>query len=97
MSFPYIASVNESQTFSNISATAVAFQLAGGTYGVTVMATWGGGSVTLQTLGPDRSTLITVLTAFTANGYGYVSLPPGQYQLTIATATAVYATIARIN
>jgi len=34
------------QTFSNISATTAAFSLPAGNYGVTVTATFGGGSVT---------------------------------------------------
>jgi hypothetical protein len=80
----------------NISATPAAFSLLGGLYGVMAQATWGGGSVTLQGLSLDGSTLITVLTAFSANGYATVYLPPGQYVLTIATATAVYVAVTPI-
>lgn len=86
----------EKNVFSNISATPTAFTLRGGQYGVTVSATFGGGSVTLQRLAADASTYVTCLTAFTAAGYASVNLPSGTYKLTIATATAVYADIVAI-
>jgi hypothetical protein len=38
--------------FSNISATPASFKLNGGTYGIEVIATWGGGSVDLKRLRP---------------------------------------------
>lgn len=79
--------------FSNISATTDAFQLKGGKYSVSVIATWGGGSVKLQQLGPDSSTYMSVASAtdFTANGLATVDLPPGQYKFVVATASAIYA------
>ena len=83
-------------TFTNIAATPAAFQLGGGLYAVTAMATWGGGSATLQKLAADGSTYVTCLTAFSANGYSTVNLPKGTYQLAIATATAVYVDITNI-
>lgn len=86
----------EAVKFSNISATTAPFVLKGGQYQYTVVATWGGGSVTLEQLGPDGSTYLTAATALTANGGGTVDLPPGQYKFVIATATAVYAAIVRI-
>jgi len=88
----------ESVSFSNIGATTAAFQLRGGKYGVSAVATFGGGSVKLQMLGPDASTFLSVLAAtdFAAAGYAVIDLPPGQYRFTIATATAVYANICRI-
>jgi hypothetical protein len=89
-------SYNQTLVYSNISATTAAFTLAGGLYGVLAQATWGGGSVTLQRLSPDASTYITVLTAFSANGYATVSLPRGTYRFTVATATAIYLEIAAI-
>lgn len=93
-----MASGGDGKNFQNVSATQGPFQLYGGTYGITAMATWGsGGTVTLQMLSPDGSTWITALSAFTANGYGAISLPPGQYRLAVATATAVYMSISRIN
>lgn len=76
--------------FKNISATPASFVLRGGNYGITVHATWGGGSVTLQRLSPDGSTFVTVMTAFAADGYANQNLPNGTYQLLVATATAIY-------
>ena len=84
------------QTFSNISATTSAFSLPAGNYGVTVTATFGGGSVTLQRLAADASTYVTCLTAFTAAGYATVLLPAGTYKFAVATATGVYVDIAAI-
>ena len=79
--------------FKNISATPAAFVLRGGNYGVTIHATWGGGSVTLQRLAADGATYITVTTAFAADGFVTLNLPNGQYQLLVATATAIYCDI----
>jgi hypothetical protein len=88
----------DGKTFSNISANTAAFTLLGGKYAVAAIATFGGGSVKLQALGPDGSTYLSVAsgTDFTAAGYGTVDLPPGQYRFTIATATAVYASVYRV-
>ncbi len=83
--------------WSNISATPTAFNLQGGQYAFTVMATWSAGSATLQRLAADGSTYITCMTAFTANGYNTAYLPKGTYQLTIATASAIYADITAIS
>lgn len=93
-----MASGAEGQLFSNISATTAAFRLLGGKYAVAAVATFGGGSVKLQTLGPDGSTWLSVAAAtdLSAAGYGLVDLPAGQYRFTIATATAVYASVTRI-
>lgn len=82
--------------FANISVTPAAFDLMGGFYGVTVSATFGGGSITLQRLAADGTTYVTCLTAFTVAGYATVSLPPGTYKFAIATATAVYVDIVAI-
>lgn len=82
--------------FSNISATTAAFTLRGGLYGVTVHATWGGGSVTLQRLATNAATYVTVLTAFSADGYATVSVPQGIYKITVATATAIYVDVSSI-
>lgn len=79
--------------FNNISATPASFTLRGGNYGVTAHATWGGGSVTLQRLSPDGSTYVTVLVAFSADGYANLNLPSGTYQLLVATATGIYVDI----
>jgi hypothetical protein len=82
--------------FQNISATTAAFQLDGGRYGVDTVATFGGGSVTLQKLGADGSTWITALTAFSAAGFNAADLPAGSYRVAIATASGVYVCIRRI-
>lgn len=82
--------------FSNISATTSAFALKGGLYGIDVVATFGGGSVTLQRLAADGSTYVTALTAFTAAGYSTAYLPAGTYKVAVATASAVYVAINRI-
>lgn len=88
----------ESNIFQAASANTAAFTLMGGVYSVAVIATWNStGTVTLQQLGPDGTTWMTALTAISADGIAApVALPPGQYRLAIATATGVYATIARI-
>jgi hypothetical protein len=80
----------------NGSASSALTALLGGEYGIAVSATFGGGNVVLQMLSLDGSTLITVLPSFTTSGYGSVDLPPGQYQITVTTATAVYAALSRI-
>lgn len=82
---------------SNISTTTAAFRLDGGIYALSVVATFGGGSVDLQVLGPDGSTYVSALTAaFLANGTKVVFLPPGAYKWVIATATAVYVSANRV-
>lgn len=78
---------------ANTSTSSGAFDLEAGQYGVTVNATFGGGSVTLQKLSHDGATYVTCLAAFTAAGYATVNLPRGTYRFTVATATAVYAAI----
>ena len=84
-------------SFSSLSATPASFTLLGGRYLMTVAATWGGGSVDLQELMPDGSTLVSVLTTtFTANGAKLVDLPPGTYEVVITTATAVQGTLVRV-
>lgn len=86
----------ESFVFKNVSTTQGPFTLRGGQYAVTIHATWGGGSATLQRLAADGSTYVTVLTAFSADGYATVNLPSGTYQLAIATATALYADVTAV-
>ena len=61
------------------SATQGPFGLLGGKYGVTCSATFSGGNVALQILGPDGSTFVTA-TSFTANGFATVDLPAGNCQ-----------------
>jgi hypothetical protein len=83
-------------TFSGISADTAAFNLEAGNYGVTVIGTFGGGSVTLQRLAADASTYVTCLTAFTAAGYATVLIPSGTYKFDVVTATGVYVDITAI-
>lgn len=93
-----MATATEAVTFSNIAASTTAFALRGGKYAVMALATFGGGSVKLQALGPDGSSYLSLATIsdFTAAGGATFDLPPGQYRFTIATATAVYASVCRI-
>jgi hypothetical protein len=88
----------DSQEFSNISATTAAFRLRGGYYLIAASATFGGGTVKFQLLGPDQSTWLDFPTAisFTGNGTSTTYAAPGQYRFTIATATAVYCSAAGI-
>lgn len=88
----------DGNTASNVSATTSAFFLEGGLYGADVVATFGGGSVKLQKLQADGSSYVSVAsgTDFTAAGYSTVYLTRGLYRWTIATASAVYARVARI-
>ena len=88
---------NDQAQFSNVSATPAVFVLVGGQYGITCSATFGGGSATLQVLSLDGSTWISVLPAFTSSGFANIDLPPGQYRVLIATATAVYFTVSKIR
>jgi hypothetical protein len=83
---------------NNISATTAAFPLAGGRYAVDALATWNAGSVKLQKIAGDGSTLVSVSSAtdFTANGFATVDLPSGKYKLVVATATAASVVIRRI-
>ena len=86
----------QSFQFANLSTTTSSFGLSGGSYGLTISATFGGGSVQLQTLSFDRVTWLNVGSAVTANGFAVKSLPPGQYRIAITTATAVYAALTSV-
>lgn len=106
-----MATANESAFFSNISASTAPFLLNGGRYGIDVVATFGGGSVALEKLGPDGTTYVSlkaafnnsgteadlVIGSFAAAGHKVVDIPPGSYRFTIATASAVYAGISRVS
>jgi hypothetical protein len=90
------SATGDAKIFPNIGATTAAFELKGGKYGVAAFAT-GAGTMGLQMVAADGSTLIPVHTVFAATlGYAAVDLPPGQYKFFIATFTAVYATICRV-
>jgi hypothetical protein len=84
--------------FSNIAATTTGKSLKGGKYASVVSATFGGGNVQWQTLALDGSTWINVGSSITANNFVVLGdLPPGQYRLSVTTATAVYAALTAIT
>lgn len=82
---------------SNASATGDSVVWGGGRGVFCATATWGGGSVTLQYLGPDGSTYVTAATALTANGLVSFELPPGRIRAAVVTATAVYANAEQVR
>jgi len=65
---------------------------------VAAVATWGGGNVELQALGPDQSTYLSAPTALklTANGMISGFLPTGLYKFVVTTATTLYVSVAGI-
>ncbi len=72
----------------------ILFEGRSGYYTVTV-ATFGGGNVELQVLGPDQSTYLSAPAALKLSAAGTIAgyLPPGQYKFVITTATAVYCDV----
>lgn len=77
------------------------FFIRGGNYVFDVVATFGGGNVTLMTEGPDAGaaapTQIPSSVAITANGRSAVlALPSGVYGIAVVTATSVYAVLRRV-
>lgn len=86
--------------FSFTSATAAdsnTFPLDGGAYCMDIVASWGGGSITLKRLGPDGLTYLTAATALSADGTsGSIALPKGTYKFVVATAAGIWASISRI-
>jgi hypothetical protein len=76
---------------SNASATGSPAQWRGGRGVLTAVATWGGGNIALQYMGPDGATWLAVGTALTANGLSTFELPPGLIRAAVTTATAAYA------
>lgn len=94
--------VTENVIFSNISATTAQFTLKGGVYSFRVKGTITT-SVALQALLPDGSSFATVnniagtAASVGSGGTGSIDgiyLPPGQYKITLTSATAVYASVA---
>lgn len=81
---------------TNGSATSAGVVWGGGRGQLTAVATFGGGSVGLDYLGPDGTTWLAAVTALTANGMVQFLLPPGQIRVSVATATAVYANVDRL-
>lgn len=82
---------------TNAAATSGARQWPGGRGLFMVVATFGGGSVALEYRGPDNTTwLAAPAVSLTANGGVVFELPPCEVRAVVTTATAVYATVARI-
>jgi hypothetical protein len=86
----------ESNAFNLGSSSSARFTLEGGGYTLDALATWGGGTVKVQAVGPDGSTLINTALTLSANGTISGALPAGTYQITVTTATAVYASLTSI-
>lgn len=97
-----MATTYSARLLTNASATGSAVNWAGGRGFFSAVATFGGGSVSLQYLAPDNTTWITASTVagaaatLTATGGLLFELPPGQIRASVVTATAVYADAARI-
>jgi hypothetical protein len=73
------------------------FNLRGGLYWIETKST-GTGSIDLKKLGPDGSTFTARITQITATaGQQTISLPQGSYEWVIATFTANYLEITRIE
>ncbi|MBP6748425.1 MAG: hypothetical protein KA144_02195 [Xanthomonadaceae bacterium] len=82
---------------TNEAVDSGSFLWPGGKGVFSVVATFGGGSVGLEYLGPDGATWIAPTGGLLiANGGIVFELPPGQIRATVDTATAVYATATRI-
>jgi hypothetical protein len=91
------STATEAVVFKNIGASTAAFALRGGRYAIAANAT-GTGTMGLQILGADGSTLVPAHAAFVAvTGFVTVDLPPGTYKFVLATFTSVYASICRIS
>jgi len=82
-----------------VTSTTATFQLVGGKYWFSVVGQFNSGTATLQRIGPDGTTLVTVATALTASGGNTADLPPGKYQITItgSTTAALWYEVVRIN
>ena len=85
------------QFWSNISATPNDFNLNAGQYGFTAHATAGFAGIVLRKLLPDGTTYVAVSAAFAADGYQVLTLPAGQYQMTLTGVTGFTAEIALIS
>lgn len=90
-----MANVDNYTLASNLSATGSAVKVKSGIYVFQATATFGGGTVKLQSLLSDGTTWVDVAGAsLTAAGQTVgLYLPAGQYRANIATASAVYAYI----
>lgn len=102
---------NDAFQTSNVAATTAAFELRGGRYACSVKAS-NYGTVKLQMLALDKTTYLDlkqaysdgsagtetdlVIGTFGADGTKVFDLASGIYRLTVASCTAIYASVARI-
>lgn len=87
----------ENISFQNISATPARFTLSGGRYQLAVVAiAFRKKKVAVRQLGPNGVTMLPASGNLAANGLVVFDVPPGIYELTITTATNVYACVTRI-
>lgn len=82
-----------------VTSTSGQFVLDGGKYFFSAVGSFNSGTATLQRVGPDGNTMVSVGTALTAAGGNAVDLPPGTYQVTISgsTTAAIWWEVVRIN
>lgn len=84
---------------SNASATGSYFDVVGGTYIMAAEATWAGGSVQLQSKGPNGTAIAIAGATLSANGFVQVLIADGS-QVRIAVTgspTAVYVSLVSVG
>lgn len=83
------------KVLDDAAATSAAQTWDGGPGILAVKATWGGGSVKIQWLGPDANTYIDTPASSTLSADGSIAfnLPPCTYKIVVATATGVHAAV----
>jgi hypothetical protein len=97
--------INDGFTVNNASADSPVFNLVGGYYAMSVLASDFSSTVALMALGPDAATFVPVVDPagnmignFTANSMvSSFQLPPGTYMVAVDSSTGVYVQLARIN
>lgn len=97
--------INDGVLLQNISADSDPFQLVGGYYAASCVASDFNSSVRLTILGPDSSTYLPIvdddgdnLVFFEANSMiADFQLPPGIYQVAVDSSTGVYFQLMRVN
>lgn len=83
------------QFWNGLNATPPDFNLDAGAFGLTLHASvWG--TATLRKLLPDGATYVAVAAVINADGYTFLEVPAGQYQLTLAGVTGLIGEIAKI-
>lgn len=80
------------------AGTSDVFKLMGGKYAVVASAaSWGGGNLAMQVLGPDGTTYVACITAITANGFAVYDLPPGTYRFVLTTTNGASFCINKVR